>query len=509
VKTRRQPVLAALLVAAILTPACMTAGRTSLPHAGAPGAPDPGSVPRLYRATARALLDIKRSEDERVTLAEELLDIEPEKRSRFLMAAVPIETMRRVRLVLVSGLDPVVVPATRETLRAVVENPKEDAEIKALAAAKLARVVLSDDPAPAGIADADSRIVASRLGDSIQVALGALFAKIVSGAPKRLFLPGPEFEHQPSSDVVRFVVIGDFGTADAGALDEQEWVAAAIKALHRSKPLHFGLTVGDNFYPVGRREDDGRFGRDFADLYGGLGVPFYPTVGNHDWYGSWSSVLAQIEHEHPSWRMPGAFYRFTAGPLRFLALDTDHLRIEEKRTQIAWLNSELSVPWDGWTIAYGHHPVLSGGVSHGSGKPKRFGLFKRREDREIRALRDRLLLPELVRPDAPAHLYIAGHEHDLQLLRVKGLHHMIVGTGGRAAHRTTKIGETKFCASSTYGFATVEGRKNELIIEYYKADRSSLDTTPLSPPPTSLYTCTLTRRPDNTVSDSCAQSCRP
>jgi hypothetical protein len=62
----------------------------------------------------------------------------------------------------------------------------------------------------------------------------------------------------------------------------------------------------------------------WSDLYDPLRIPFYATLGNHDW-GQPNSPAAEIvfSQRSPSWRMPAAYYTFTAGDAHFFALDTD------------------------------------------------------------------------------------------------------------------------------------------------------------------------------------------
>ncbi len=68
-----------------------------------------------------------------------------------------------------------------------------------------------------------------------------------------------------------------------------------------------------------------------------------------------------------------------------------------------------------WKIVYGHHPIRS----HG-----RYG------DSEELALK---LLPIL---RGRADLYLAGHEHDLQILEPEdGLHFVISGAGGKSVRK--------------------------------------------------------------------------
>jgi hypothetical protein len=126
---------------------------------------------------------------------------------------------------------------------------------------------------------------------------------------------------------VRFAAIGDMGTAGPG----QKRVAAAISARDRDEPIHFLVTLGDNFYPAGVvSTDDPQWTATIEDVYGGLGAPMYATLGNHDHQGL---PLAEIRYSDLSdtWHMPAAYYTFSrflgsGEEVAFFALDTDPIR---------------------------------------------------------------------------------------------------------------------------------------------------------------------------------------
>src|SRR5262249_57118817 len=64
-------------------------------------------------------------------------------------------------------------------------------------------------------------------------------------------------------------------------------------------PFDIGITVGDNFYPVGMESlKDPRWQTWWEDMYGPLKIVFYPVLGNHDWY-DFDSPAAQILYSDP------------------------------------------------------------------------------------------------------------------------------------------------------------------------------------------------------------------
>jgi tartrate-resistant acid phosphatase type 5 len=225
----------------------------------------------------------------------------------------------------------------------------------------------------------------------------------------------PELPTDASLDVL---VFGDWGTGGPG----QRRLAQAMEATHRLDPPDLVLTVGDNFYPEGVESvDDPLWDRVFEKVYAGPfwdPLPIYPILGNHDRYGS---VLAQIRYSEIShrWRMKGTHYAFHEaipedGTVLFLALDTPPLEGERNGSveQLAWMDSVLATSEDRWVVAFGHHPLASGGW-HELDEPFRLRV-----------------LPLL---DGRADVYLSGHNHDLEVLQAtpRLLQGVCGGGGGR------------------------------------------------------------------------------
>ena len=95
-------------------------------------------------------------------------------------------------------------------------------------------------------------------------------------------------------------------------------------------------------------------------------IPFYLTVGNHDYKGD-PAVYLEVAKDYPSIYHPKNFYTKQFGKLCFFALDTtifDKLYYFYKRGgQIRWLEEEverLKNQCD-FSIAVAHHPLFSSG----------------------------------------------------------------------------------------------------------------------------------------------------
>jgi len=264
--------------------------------------------------------------------------------------------------------------------------------------------------------------------------------------PGFLRVPPPVFTTKQQTSI-RVVALGDFGTGT----DEQKQVAAAMLANHRQSPFDIGVTVGDNFYPVGMESPkDKRWKSWWEQLYAPLQIAFYPVLGNHDWY-DFDSPAAEILYSDDSkiWRMPSPYYTYIAGPVQFFAIDTNDVSIK----QLQWLDSELKKSRATWKVVYGHHPIYSDGY-HGDNsrvKEQLLPLLKNRVD-----------------------LYLAGHEHDLQHLKPEaGVHFVVTGGGGREL-RTPQPTSRALFAKEAHGFTILEVSQSRFDIRFVGADSKTL-----------------------------------
>ena len=257
--------------------------------------------------------------------------------------------------------------------------------------------------------------------------------------PAFLRTPPPVFAVAPAGRTVRVLAFGDFGTGSAA----QKTLAGTMLEYHRSRPFDFGLTLGDNFYSYGMESPaDPRWKTWWEDLYGPLRIPFYASLGNHDW-GQSDSPAAEILYSPRSaiWRMPAEYYTFTAGPVQFFAIDTNNIAISER--QLAWLDAALGASTARWKIVYGHHPIYTGGNYTDSPT-----LIAR-------------LLPILANR---ADVYLCGHDHNLQALRAeRGVRFFVIGGGGAGLYALKPYDRTIF-ASSTNGFGAIEADAARLTI---------------------------------------------
>ena len=177
-------------------------------------------------------------------------------------------------------------------------------------------------------------------------------------------------------------------------------------------------------------------------------IPFYLTVGNHDYKGD-PSVYLDVAKNVPSIFHPSNFYTKTFGELCFFALDTtifDKLYYFYKRgDQIRWLKNEVEKLKDkcNFSIAVAHHPLFSSG------------------DRDRANPQLAIFLENYV--FGTFDIYITGHNH---VLADEGDHkktrQLISATGALPGGSPNTIEKNRFNVE-TPGFLKikVEGRKAE------------------------------------------------
>jgi hypothetical protein len=230
------------------------------------------------------------------------------------------------------------------------------------------------------------------------------------------------------------------------AASGQDAVAAAMRRWCEGPPAcEFAVMLGDNIYPNGAtlgadgHDDAERFRRVLLEPYQPLaaddpGFRIYAALGNHDWKTSRAAAMAQVRYmaETPPLYMDGIRYRaaptgdareveifvldthvlLSAWSILDDALDDEGREVDSGKIDVAeawalpqtedewrmadWLEESLAASPARWKIVMGHHPLWS---SAGS------------KFQQARMMR-RLILPALCRH---ADLYLAGHEHTLEL----------------------------------------------------------------------------------------------
>ena len=264
---------------------------------------------------------------------------------------------------------------------------------------------------------------------------------------------------------VRFFAFGDGGTGGP----DQYRVAAAVEKKCAASGCDFGVLLGDNVYPDGVTSvDDPQWKSKFEEPYAGLlarGIPFYAVLGNHD-YADGADLgrgAFQVAYSagHPQWRMPAEHYTFEQGPARFIALDTQKIVANDRESagaQSAMVEQALKGTSGSWVIGLGHHPYLSNGVNGNAGRL----LSEFLEDRLCRG----------------ADLYLAGHDHNLQVLQAperspcRSLF-VVAGGGGYETYALEGANPALF-QTRQLGFVYVTVETSRLALEVLDADAVTL-----------------------------------
>ncbi len=259
------------------------------------------------------------------------------------------------------------------------------------------------------------------------------------------------------SEGLQFLVIGDWGRG--GTLEQIETADQMAK-----QSPDFIISTGDNFYDEGVESLDDPHWRDsYENIYhhSSLQVPWYISLGNHDYGGS---IRAQIDYSLISsrWNLPAHYYSFrqylNQEEVLFLVTDTSPFIQEyyeagksaiieqNKYRQLDWLKSELARSSAKWKIVVGHHPAYSSSPFHGNADElidAFVPLFKQYQ----------------------VDLYLSGHEHDLQLHKPLGNTYHLVSGAGSEVRETGSYGITQFSASCN-GFALININDDILTIRF-------------------------------------------
>jgi tartrate-resistant acid phosphatase type 5 len=272
----------------------------------------------------------------------------------------------------------------------------------------------------------------------------------------------------------RLLMVGDWGYEN---FEAQSRVAKAMQAYVRVQGFTTEalLMLGDNWYgPLPGGVKDVRWQTQFEEMYprSVFDCPAYAIAGNHDYQRMpQSKVAAELEYAKAGgtrWTMPSLWYSFefpAKKPLMtVIALDSNMprpegtqaagvnftLTPEQQAEQLAWLAAELEKPRKTpFLVVMGHHPIFSNGP-HGDHKV---------------LVRD---WEPLLRKHK-VHLYLAGHDHDMQHLEFEGHPTSFVLSGGGGADLYPLLideAERGPYAARVYGFSDLEVTAETLTLRH-------------------------------------------
>lgn len=275
-------------------------------------------------------------------------------------------------------------------------------------------------------------------------------------------------QQKPELPSARFLIIGDWG---GFASEDQRSVATAMGKEAEMNQDQFVVTLGDNYHGDGiASATDPRWKTEYEDIYSdrSLQVPWYPTLGNHDYRGS---AQAELDYSKYSsrWKFYSRYYAQEAKiddstKIMIVHLDTPpyvreyqqqdeqyHVKGQNVARQTRWLDSVLSTSIDRWVIVVGHHPIYSAAPKHG-------------DTPELKSA----ILPILEKHHVP--VYICGHDHVMQHLSDHRMTFFVCGGG--AEHREVNQRSDVVYGKGSLGFLSVTAYRDSL--EFKMIDENNI-----------------------------------
>lgn len=207
-----------------------------------------------------------------------------------------------------------------------------------------------------------------------------------------------------------------------------------------------------------------------------LMIDWLPILGNHEYRGNTQAV---IEYSNISrrWNMPGRYYSKVyeedGTSVRFIMIDTTPLMNkyreenkkypdackQENKPQLQWLDSLLNESKEDWVIVVGHHPIYA---------------ETSKEDSERMDMQNNV--DRILRKHNNVAMYLCGHIHNFQHIRVKGSSiDYIVNSSASLSRNVNAIKGTQFCSPET-GFSVIAADKNEISLHMINREGKILHT---------------------------------
>eukprot|EP00759_Apiculatamorpha_spiralis_P005621 PhF_6_TR13378/c0_g2_i1/m.21240/K14379/ACP5; tartrate-resistant acid phosphatase type 5 len=273
---------------------------------------------------------------------------------------------------------------------------------------------------------------------------------------------------------LRFFIVGDWGN---GGARRQVRVARSMESWATRFPPHFIVSTGDNMYDTGVASvHDKQFHKTFEHVYdiGSLKtVPWYMSLGNHDhgYHEIVRDVMAQVNYTRLSkkWIMLAPYYRVIPPAAQNLAeffiLDTyEKGKDMMTDTQVRWFENALSTSTAPWKVVIGHRAIYSAGRIHGSSKFLQHNVLPAMEKYK-------------------STLYWAGDDHNLQVLKHKGTHIFVSGTGSRTNPHLVPCKQSIWKAV-TLGFMIATMNRTHTIVQVINATSNEVVWTEVVTAPT-------------------------
>nr|WP_320056999.1 metallophosphoesterase [uncultured Bacteroides sp.] len=263
------------------------------------------------------------------------------------------------------------------------------------------------------------------------------------------------------NDKFNFYIANDLGR---NGYYDQKPIAELMGTMGEEVGPEFVLAAGDIHHFEGVRSvNDPLWMTNYELIYSHpeLMINWYPILGNHEYRGNTQAVLDYSKVSR-RWNMPARYYTKAFSEegttVRIVWIDTapliDKYRNEsdiypdackqDMKKQLAWIDSVLTVAKEDWVIVAGHHPIYAQTAKDDS------------ERADMQARLDPILRKHKV------DMYVCGHIHNFQHIRMKGSSiDYVVNSAGSLARKVTPIEGTLFCSPEP-GFSICSASKTEL-----------------------------------------------
>jgi len=296
------------------------------------------------------------------------------------------------------------------------------------------------------------------------------------------------------------LAVGDTGAPpdDAEGYPHLLDVGAAMAAEHRERPVDALVLLGDNFYPDGLRSPDllariratvvrpfcpflaltAPRSAEVADACGNRGaehqsIPLLVVLGNHDYGVSESPELQRstIPSFVSNWRLSPALaeaYELGSG-VSLIAVDSERIVAGE---DVAPLRDVLRAARGPWRILAAHRPALVLRQPGTNPTPDQVQQLARQRSYAER------VLGAIKASGVGVHLFLAGHEHNLQILTgdppAPPLH--VIAGGGSDPRSIRGESPRRMAGFKSLGFVRIdlvgEGDGARLIASLYRVPTS-------------------------------------
>lgn len=262
-------------------------------------------------------------------------------------------------------------------------------------------------------------------------------------------------------DKLNFYVANDLGR---NGYYDQKPIAELMGEMAEVVDPEFVLATGDVHHFEGVQSvSDPLWMTNYELVYShpDLMIDWFPVCGNHEYRGNTQAVI-DYSNVSRRWMMPSFYYTKSfeedGATVRVVWVDTtpmiDKYRKDTEdypdaskrdyQRQLQWVDSVLTSATEDWVIVAGHHPIYAD-----TNKSE-----KERADMQKRL--DTILRKHHV------DMYICGHIHNFQHIRMKGSDiDYVVNSSGSLSRGVNPVDGTVFCSGEP-GFSVVSADKKSL-----------------------------------------------